>query len=276
MPSEPKTTIPGLREIKAAGGKVRMVTAYDFSQARLVDATEIELILVGDSMGNVVLGYPSTIPVTMEEILHHTKAVVRGASRTPVISDLPFLSYQVGPEEAVRNAGACLKAGASGVKLEGGASFVPTVSRLVQAGIPVMGHLGLTPQRALEMGGYKVQGRSEEDARRILDDACELQEAGAFALLLECVPASLAAAVSATLRIPTIGIGAGPACDGQVLVFHDLLGLSPGPRPKFVKSYLNGWELAGEALGHFAREVAEGVYPGEEHSYGGSGKPAKR
>lgn len=276
MSNEKKATIPSLRAIKTAGGKIRMVTAYDFAQARLVDDTEIEVILVGDSMANAVLGYPDTMPVTMDEMLHHTKAVVRGAARTLVIADLPFLSYQVSPEEAVRNGGAFLKAGASGVKLEGGRSLAPTVTRLVQAGIPVMGHLGLTPQRALELGGYKVQGRSEEDARRILDDAHELEKAGAFALVLECVPAALAAAVSEALRIPTIGIGAGAACDGQVLVFHDLLGLSFGPRPKFVKSYLNGAELAREALGRYAREVAEGAYPDEKHTYGETGKPAKQ
>jgi 3-methyl-2-oxobutanoate hydroxymethyltransferase len=262
-----KVTLPGLRDLKRAGKKLRMVTAYDFAQAGVVDRSEVELILVGDSLGNAVLGYADTVPVTLEEMLHHTRAVVRGAARTPVVADLPFLSYQVSIEEAVRSAGLLMKAGAAGVKLEGGTPFLETVARLTAVGIPVMGHLGLTPQRVHEFGGYKVQGKAASQAEAILDDALALERVGIFALVLECVPAPVARIITEQLAIPTIGIGAGPHCDGQVLVLHDLLGLTQGMRPKFVKRYLQGADLAGKALADYCREVAEGIFPGPEHSF---------
>lgn len=262
-----KVTLPGLRDLKRAGKKLRMVTAYDFAQAGVVDRSEVELILVGDSLGNAVLGYADTVPVTLEEMLHHTRAVVRGAARTPVVADLPFLSYQVSTAEAVRNAGLLMKAGAAGVKLEGGTPFLETVARLTAVGIPVMGHLGLTPQRVHEFGGYKVQGKAAAQAEAILDDALALERAGIFALVLECVPAPVAKIITEQLAVPTIGIGAGPHCDGQVLVLHDLLGLTQGMRPKFVKRYLEGADLAAKALADYCREVAEGIFPGPEHSF---------
>ncbi|MDA8065928.1 MAG: 3-methyl-2-oxobutanoate hydroxymethyltransferase [Thermaerobacter sp.] len=262
-----KVTLPGLRDLKRAGKKLRMVTAYDFAQAGVVDRSEVELILVGDSLGNAVLGYADTVPVTLEEMLHHTRAVVRGAARTPVVADLPFLSYQVSTAEAVRNAGLLMKAGAAGVKLEGGTPFLETVARLTAVGIPVMGHLGLTPQRVHEFGGYKVQGKAAAQAEAILDDALALERAGIFALVLECVPAPVARIITEQLAVPTIGIGAGPHCDGQVLVLHDLLGLTQGMRPKFVKRYLEGADLAAKALADYCREVAEGIFPGPEHSF---------
>ncbi len=262
-----KVTLPGLRDLKRAGKKLRMVTAYDFAQAGVVDRSEVELILVGDSLGNAVLGYADTVPVTLEEMLHHTRAVVRGAARTPVVADLPFLSYQVSTAEAVRNAGLLMKAGAAGVKLEGGTPFLETVARLTAVGIPVMGHLGLTPQRVHEFGGYKVQGKAAAQAEAILDDALALERAGIFALVLECVPAPVARIITEQLAVPTIGVGAGPHCDGQVLVLHDLLGLTQGMRPKFVKRYLEGADLAAKALADYCREVAEGIFPGPEHSF---------
>ena len=262
-----KVTLPGLRDLKRAGKKLRMVTAYDFAQAGLVDRSEAELILVGDSLGMAVLGYADTMPVTLEEMLHHTRAVARGAGRTPVVADLPFLSYQVSTAEAVRNAGLLMKAGAAGVKLEGGTPFLETVARLTAVGIPVMGHLGLTPQRVHEFGGYKVQGKAAAQAEAILDDALALERAGIFALVLECVPAPVAKIITEQLAVPTIGIGAGPHCDGQVLVLHDLLGLTQGMRPKFVKRYLEGADLAAKALADYCGEVAEGTFPGPEHSF---------
>ncbi|MDQ4131447.1 MAG: 3-methyl-2-oxobutanoate hydroxymethyltransferase [Actinomycetota bacterium] len=254
--------------MKARGERFAMLTAYDYLSARILDEAGIPVILVGDSLGMVVLGYSSTIPVTVDEMLHHVRATSRGASCSLVVADMPFGSYQGGPEQALGNATRFLKeGGASAVKLEGGGRMVEVTSELVAAGIPVMGHLGLTPQSINQFGGFKVQGRGEQAARQIRDDAVALAEAGAFAIVLECVPAELGRLVTEAVHVPTIGIGAGPSTDGQVLVWHDFLGLTSGRLPRFVKQYAN---LRGEitaAVKAFASEVADGDYPGEEHTY---------
>lgn len=260
------TTINDLRSTKAEGRRFAMLTAYDYPTARILDTVGIPVILVGDSLANVVLGHPTTLPVTMEEMLHHTRAVARGAPNALVVGDLPFLSYQVSDDEAVRNAGRFLKeAGAQAVKLEGG--HPELIERMVGAGIPVMGHLGLTPQSVHAMGGYRVQARTEEAAERLLADALQLEKAGTFSLVLEGVPSSVAERVTESLAIPTIGIGAGPHCDGQVLVLHDLLGLSFGKPAKFVKRYADLGDAISRAVAEFKQEVEEGDYPGPEHSY---------
>ncbi|MGQ9825764.1 MAG: 3-methyl-2-oxobutanoate hydroxymethyltransferase [Desulfotomaculales bacterium] len=264
-----KITIPGLAEKKLKGEKFRMVTAYDYPTALLVDKSEIELILVGDSLGMTVLGYAGTVPVTMEEMIHHLRPVVRGAPNTFVVGDMPFGSYNESPAQAVRNANRLLKeGGADAVKLEGGAALAPTVRVMVEGGIPVMAHIGLTPQTASMLGGFKVQGKDLASARRLLEDALALEEAGAFCVLMECVPAPLARMITEKLKVPTIGIGAGPYCDGQVLVFHDLVGLFDRFVPRFVKQYARLQEEISRALAAFAREVAEGAFPGPEHSFG--------
>lgn len=264
-----KITIPGLAEKKQKGEKFRMVTAYDYPTALLVDKSEIELILVGDSLGMTVLGYAGTVPVTMEEMIHHLRPVARGAPNTFVVGDMPFGSYNESPAQAVRNANRLLKeGGADAVKLEGGAALAPTVRVMVEGGIPVMAHIGLTPQTASMLGGFKVQGKDLASARRLLEDALALEEAGAFCVLMECVPAPLAGMITEKLKVPTIGIGAGPSCDGQVLVFHDLVGLFDRFLPRFVKQYARLQEEIGRALAAFAREVAEGAFPGPEHSFG--------
>lgn len=263
-----KITLPQLQEMKARGEKITMVTAYDYPSALMADRAEIEMILVGDSLGMVVLGYESTVPVTMEDMLHHTKAVVRAKPSCLVVADMPFLSYQVNVSEAVRNAGRLVQeGGADAVKLEGGRAVADKVKAIVEAGIPVMGHLGLTPQSATQLGGFRVQGREEETARRIREDAELLQEAGAFSVVLECIPAELARDITSRLAIPTIGIGAGPHCDGQVLVYHDLLGLFDRFRPKFVKQYARLGEEIVRALSQYREEVRAGAFPGEEHAY---------
>ena len=253
---------------KQRGERFAMLTAYDAPSARLLDEAGIPLILVGDTLAEVVLGYPNTLPVTMEQMLHHTAAVARAVTNSFVVGDMPFMSYQASVDDGVRNAGRFLKeAGANAVKLEGGARVLDLVSRLADAGVPVMGHLGLTPQ-SVNQTGYRVQGRDTEAAQRILQDAKSLEAAGAFAVVLETVPAALARDVTASLDIPTIGIGAGPDCDGQVLVWHDFLGLDMRRSPKFLKRYaLLGDEIKAAAT-RFAREVADGTYPGAEHSYG--------
>ncbi|MGB9846273.1 MAG: 3-methyl-2-oxobutanoate hydroxymethyltransferase, partial [Desulfotomaculales bacterium] len=264
-----KITIPGLAEKKLKGEKFRMVTAYDYPTALRVDRSEIELILVGDSLGMTVLGYAGTVPVTMEEMIHHLRPVVRGAPNTFVVGDMPFGSYNESPAQAVRNANRLLKeGGADAVKLEGGAALAPTVRVMVEGGIPVMAHIGLTPQTASMLGGFKVQGKDLASARRLLEDALALEEAGAFCVLMECVPAPLARVITEKLKVPTIGIGAGPYCDGQVLVFHDLVGLFDRFLPRFVKQYARLQEEIDRALAAFAREVAEGSFPGPEHSFG--------
>lgn len=244
-----------------------MVTAYDYPTARLADEAGVEVILVGDSLGMVVLGYESTIPVTMADMLYHTRAVTRAVRRALVVADLPFLSYHVSPEEALRNAGRLVQeGGAQAVKLEGGAPVVETVRRLVQAGIPVLGHLGLTPQSVHQLGGYRVQGRTVAAARQLLADALALEEAGAFGIVLELVPAQLAAAITRRLRIPTIGIGAGPDCDGQVQVLHDLLGLAGERLPRHARRYADLATAIRQALTTYCQEVKQGVFPTAAHS----------
>jgi 3-methyl-2-oxobutanoate hydroxymethyltransferase len=261
-------TVRDIRAFKERGERFAMLTAYDAAQARLLDEAGIPLLLVGDTLGMVMLGYPDTVPVTMEQMLHHTAAVARGARDAFVIGDMPFMSYQASHEEGLRNAGRFLKeAGAKAVKLEGGAGVVELVRRLTAAGIPVMGHVGLTPQSVNQFGGFRVQGRSHEAAERILADAKALEAAGAFAVVLEAVPSGLARDVTDSIEVPTIGIGAGPHCDGQVLVFHDFLGMSEFSS-RFVKRYASVGDDIRRAAATFAREVASGTYPGPEHSYG--------
>lgn len=269
MAAESRVTVTTLQEMKRTGRRIGMLTAYDYPTARLLDEAGADLLLVGDSLGMVVLGYDSTIPVTMADMLHHTRPVARAARRALVVADLPFLSYQVSPEEALRNAGRLLaEGGAHAVKLEGGRPVAETVSRLVQAGIPVMAHLGLTPQAVHALGGYRVQGRTEAAAARLLEEAHLLQEAGAFALVLEMVPWQLARLVTQRLTIPTIGIGAGPHCDGQVLVTHDLAGLYAGKTPRFARRYADlGTELR-QAAARYLSEVRAGTFPDASHSYG--------
>lgn len=245
-----------------------MLTAYDFLSAQILDEAGVPVILVGDSLGMVMLGYDSTVPVTLDEMLHHTRAVARGARSALVVGDMPFGTYQDGPSQALASATRFLKeANANAVKIEGGGPMVEVTARLVQAGIPVMAHLGLTPQSVNQFGGFKVQGRDEEAQRRILQDARELQDAGAFSLVLEAVPSKLAADVTAALDIPTIGIGAGKDTDGQVLVWHDLLGLTSGRLPRFVKQYANLREQITDAVKTFSHEVADAEYPAPEHTY---------
>jgi 3-methyl-2-oxobutanoate hydroxymethyltransferase len=261
-------TVRDVRAFKTRGERFAMLTAYDAAQARLLDEAGIPLLLVGDTLGITMLGYPDTVPVTMEHMLHHTAAVARAADNALVVGDLPFMSYQVSTEEGMRNAGRLLQeAGARAVKLEG--CHAELVSRLVESGIPVMGHLGLTPQSVNQIGGFRVQGRVEEEAERIRRDAKALESAGVFALVLEAVPAAVAKDVTASIAVPTIGIGAGPHCDGQVLVLHDMLGIATTPyMPRFVKRYAELGDVIKEAARAFASEVAEGAFPGPEHSYG--------
>lgn len=251
------------------GGRLVMVTAYDAPSARLGAAAGVDMLLVGDSLGMVVLGYDSTVPVTVEDMLHHAKAARRGAPQSFIVADLPFLSYAT-KDDALRNAGRFLKeAGADAVKLEGGEEVAPVIEALVTAGIPVMGHLGLTPQTASQLGGFKVQAKDEASARKLLADARAIEQAGCWSLVLELVPAPLAKLVTANTGIPTVGIGAGGGCDGQVLVYHDLVGLSPAEfRPKFLKRYAETGETVRAAIAQYAAEVREGKYPDEAHSFG--------
>ncbi len=263
-----KVTVPVILERKLRGEKISCVTAYDYPAARLVDEAGIELILVGDSLAQTVLGYDSTVPVTVDEMLHHLKAVRRAVRRALLIVDLPYGAYQISDEQALANAIRFLKeGGAEAVKLEGGVKRAPLVRRLVEAQIPVVGHIGLTPQSVLALGGYRVQGKTLDSAAEILADAEALEEAGAFALVLEGIPRELAAIITRRLRIPTIGIGAGPDCDGQVLVFHDLVGLSYTPPAKFVRRYTNLRELLNQVLVNFRTDVVEGRYPDDGESY---------
>ena len=266
------TTVLDLQRFKAEGRRFAMLTAYDYTTARLLDAAEIPVLLVGDSAGMVMLGHPTTLPITMDELVMLGRAVSRGASNALLVGDLPFLSYQASVEEAVHNGGRLLKeAGMHAVKLEGGGpTAVEATRRLTEAGIPVMGHVGLTPQSVNRLGGFKVQGKDPKVAARIFEDARELEAAGAFSIVLEGIPSPLASKITAALAVPTIGIGAGPGCDGQVLVVHDLLGLTTGRKPRFVKAYANLGEQVVEAARRYAAEVAEGVFPDAEHSYSGS------
>ncbi|MCX8102993.1 MAG: 3-methyl-2-oxobutanoate hydroxymethyltransferase [Candidatus Bipolaricaulota bacterium] len=264
-----KVTIPGLRAMKEAGEKIAMLTAYDWPTALLLDRAGIDVLLVGDSVGNNLLGYPDTIPVTMDEMIHHTRAVRRGVKRALLVGDMPFMSYQISAEQALANAGRFLKeGGAEAVKLEGGAEMADIISLLVRRGIPVMGHIGLTPQRAAQLGGLKVQGRDEETAHKLLNDAKILEEAGVFSLVLEAVPWALAKLITERVRIPTIGIGAGPYCDGQVLVVTDMIGFSLGISPKFSKRYAHIAEEIERAAREYLHEVKAGKFPTvEEHSF---------
>jgi 3-methyl-2-oxobutanoate hydroxymethyltransferase len=263
-------SIHDLRAAKERGERFVMLTAYDASSAALLDELEVPVILVGDSLGMVVLGYDSTVPVTLDEMLHHTRAVSRGAPNAVVVGDLPFGTYQDGPSQALASATRMLKeAGANAVKLEGGGPMAPVTEHLVRAGIPVMGHLGLTPQSVNQFGGFKVQGRDEAAADRLVDDAVALTEAGAFAIVLECIPTELGRRVTEAVPVPTIGIGAGPHTDAQVLVWHDVLGLTTGRLPRFVKQYVDLRAEISGAIKSFQHEVADHEYPGPEHSYQG-------
>ena len=264
-----RTTVPDIQARKRARGAepIVMVTAYDEPSARLCDAAGVDLLLVGDSVANTVLGFPDTLHVTIDDMARHTGAVARADPTALVVGDLPWMSYHTGTRDAVRNAAALVRAGAACVKLEGGAVRVPVVEAILAAQIPVMGHLGLTPQSVLAMGGYRVQGRDLDAAKLLLDDAHALEDAGCFALVLEGVPDALAAKITAALGIPTIGIGAGPDTDGQVLVFHDLLGLGNRPLAKFVREYAQLGALVTEAVGRFAADVRSGAFPGPNETY---------
>lgn len=274
--NEKPVTTSSIRKKKETGTPITMVTAYDYPSAKLADEAGADMILVGDSLGMVVLGYDSTLPVTMEDMLHHTKAVTRGAKRTFVVADLPFLSYHGTVEEAVKNAGRLMQEGlAKAVKMEGGRELAPIITRCVQAGIPVVGHIGLTPQSVHQLGGYKVQGRDLEAAKKLLEEALAIQEAGAFAIVLECVPEEVAGMIASKLDIAVIGIGAGATCDGQVLVFHDLVGYASDITPKFVKRYANIGETIREAIQTYNKEVEARSFPGPEHVFHASEETIK-
>lgn len=266
--SNRRVTIRDLQAAKDAGERWPMLTAYDYSTARVFDAAGIPVLLVGDSAANMVYGYDTTVPVTVAELVPLVRAVVRGSSRALVVADLPFGSYQASPKQALRTAARFMKdGGAQAVKLEGGQRVAPQVEALVAAGVPVMAHLGLTPQSVNVLGGYRVQGRGDEAAHRLLQDAKALQAAGAFAVVLEVVPSEVAAAVTAALHIPTIGIGAGPSCDAQVLVWHDMAGFRDGTGPRFAKQYADVSGVLRDAAERFGNEVRAGVYPAPEHEY---------
>lgn len=264
-----KNTVATFKKAKEDGKKLSMLTAYDYSTASLLDAAGINGILVGDSLGNVILGYEDTISVTMEDMIHHGAAVSRGAKNALVVVDMPFMSYQGSVYDALKNAGRLMKEGrANAVKLEGGSEVVPQIQAIVQAGIPVMGHLGLTPQSINAFGGYKVQGKDEAAAQKLLDDAKAIAAAGVFAIVLECVPSALAKKVTEAVDVPTIGIGAGADCDGQILVYQDMLGMFSDFTPKFVKRYANIGEAMKAAFKGYIDEVCEGTFPAPEHGYG--------
>ena len=263
-----RVTIRDLRDMKSRGERIPMITAYDYTAAMIVEQAGIPLILVGDSLGQVVLGYDSTVPVTMDEMVHHIKAVVRGTNKAHVVGDLPFLSYHADIAEAVRNAGRLLKeGGAQSIKLEGGRNMAETVRRIVQSGIPVMGHIGLTPQAVNQLGSYRVQGKSSKEAVGLLEDARALEEAGAYSVVLECVPAPLAALITERLSVPTIGIGAGVNCDGQVQVFHDLLGLFSDFVPKHARRYASLADEIKGAVAEYAEDVRSQSFPTDKESY---------
>jgi 3-methyl-2-oxobutanoate hydroxymethyltransferase len=263
-----KVTIHTLRKMKEAGERIGMLTAYDATFAALLDGAGVDAILVGDSLGNVIQGEKTTLPVTVDDVVYHTRAVARRTSRAHLVADMPFGSYQVSEDEAVKNACRLVaEGGAEAVKLEGGADFAGVIRRIVRAGIPVMGHIGLTPQAVHKMGGYVVQGRDEEKAERLFEDALALEAAGCYSLVLEGIPLELAERITAALKIPTIGIGAGPGCDGQVLVIYDMLGMDPGFSPKFVKRYADLHRVIGEAVGRYLAEVKAGEFPSLAHSF---------
>ncbi len=263
-----KHTVATFKKAKTEGRKLSMLTAYDYSTARLMDEAGIHGILVGDSLGNVILGYGDTVSVTMEDMIHHGAAVSRGVKNALLVVDMPFLSYQTSAYDAVVNAGRLMKEGrAHAVKLEGGREMVPQIRAIVQAGIPVMGHLGLTPQAIHALGGYKVQGKDEAAARKLLEDAKALEEAGVFAIVLECVPSALAGLITEAVSVPTIGIGAGAGCDGQILVYQDMLGMFSDFTPKFVRRYGEVGEAMKAAFASYIEDVGKGTFPGPEHGY---------
>jgi 3-methyl-2-oxobutanoate hydroxymethyltransferase len=270
-----KITVPGILERKSAGSsqnfsskKITCLTAYDYPTARLLDEAGVDVLLVGDSLGMVVLGYDSTLPVTLEEMLHHARAVRRGTQHALLVADMPFGTYHDDPMEAVRNAVRLVKeAGTEAIKIEGGERRMELISRLVEAEIPVMGHIGLTPQSVNAFGGFRVQGKTEEAGEQLLRDARAVESAGAFSIVLESIPRELAARITSELRIPTIGIGAGPDCDGQILVIHDLLGLTFGHKPKFARRYAQAGEIISRAAAEYCRDVQQGQFPSDEESY---------
>jgi 3-methyl-2-oxobutanoate hydroxymethyltransferase len=270
--AQEKVRITDLPRMKSSGTPIAMLTAYDYPFARIFDQAGIDILLVGDSLGMVVQGADSTLPVTLSDVLYHLKMVVRARRRALVVADLPFLSYQVSPEQALRSSGRLIKEGAEAVKLEGGTTMAETIRRLVDVDIPVMGHIGLTPQSIHRMGGHRVQGRRSGRTagcrERLLDDAAAVEQAGAFSIVLEGIPAELAAEMTSKLTIPTIGIGAGASCDGQVLVMHDMLGLSEAFVPRFAKPYAKLWQEAAAATTSYIREVRERTFPAPQHCYG--------
>ena len=271
------TTVLDVQRLKDEGRRFAMLTAYDYLSAKILDEAGIPILLVGDSLGMVMLGHPTTLPVTLDDMLHHAKAVARGAKQALLVGDMPFMSYHASVEQAITSAGRFVQeASMHAVKLEGGGRVIEITRRLTEIGIPVMGHVGLTPQFVHQMGGFKVQGKSEAQADRIFADALALEEAGAFSIVLEGVPSALAARITKAVRIPTIGIGAGPQCDGQVLVFHDAFGFTTGKAPKFVKRYANLAEEITRAATAYAEDVRTGRFPGPEHEYTANGStPAK-
>ncbi|MDR0983963.1 MAG: 3-methyl-2-oxobutanoate hydroxymethyltransferase [Ruminococcus sp.] len=263
-----KNTVTTFQKAKKENKKISMLTAYDYSTAKLMDEAGVNSILVGDSLGNVMLGYENTLSVTMEDMIHHGKAVRRGVKDALLVIDMPFMSYQASVYDAVVNAGRLVKeAGANAVKLEGGESVCPQIKAIVEASIPVVAHLGLTPQSINALGGFKAQGKDEATAKKLLEDAKAVEQAGAFAVVLECVPTKLAKVITETLKIPTIGIGAGKFCDGQVLVYQDMLGMFSDYTPKFVKQYANVGDIFKQAVAKYCEEIQEGVFPAPEHSY---------
>ena len=263
-----KNTVATVKQQKKDGDKITMLTAYDYSIARLMDESGINMLLVGDSLGMVMLGYEDTLSVTMEDMIHHTAAVSRGAKNALVVGDMPFMSYQTSVYDAVFNAGRLMKEGrCNAVKLEGGAAVCPQIKAITEASIPVIAHIGLTPQSVNAFGGFKVQGKSEEAARRLLEEAKAVEEAGAFSVVLECVPAKLAALISESIEIPTIGIGAGAGCDGQVLVYQDMLAMFSDFKPKFVKHFADVGTMMKDGFAAYIQEVKEGSFPAEEHTF---------
>lgn len=261
-------TVKTFLDMKRNNEKITMLTAYDYSTAQLLDEAGVNALLVGDSLGMVVLGYPNTLQVTVDDIIHHSKAVARGATHALIVADMPFLSYHISTEETIRNAGRMIQEGnAHCVKLEGGKDIIPQIKGLIKAQIPVMGHIGLTPQSVHMFGGFRVQGKQEEDAKRLIEDALLLEEAGLFAIVLEGIPAKLAQIISKQLSIPTIGIGAGRHCDGQVLVVNDMLGIFSDFTPKFVKTYANIKEDISQGVTQYIADVKDGSFPGAQHSF---------
>jgi len=262
-----KITVPILLEKKRNNEKIAMLTAYDYSMSLLLDKNGVDILLVGDSVGPIFSGYENTLPVTVDEILYHTKAVVRARKNALVVSDMPFMSYQISKEEAIKNCGLMLKAGAEAVKLEGGIEIAETVKALCQSGIPVMGHIGLTPQFVNILGGYKVQGKTDDAKKKLIESAKALEKAGVFSIVLECVPEEVSKEITESISVPTIGIGAGRFCDGQVLVINDIIGLFEGHRPKFVKKYLDLGQLIERAVKDYVSDVKSGRFPTENHIY---------